>query len=227
MGGQCLHPRPCASSSRTEFRLSARHHHTRRRSGEFERLRRRLDLVRCRLGRQSWLGLRQLLVLRLPEPPRSRDRVWSAARHRHCGIQSRRLLGPLLRRSTVVRATRLLDAQAGAAASTAPAAAATTTPGATESAAATSSPATPTEAAGDAPTRAAKPASPPESRQGSQARASRHATRNAAACAGSSACLAAFDGAYRRPRNIGVSRHAMIECVVCATMRTTQSGAHQ
>jgi hypothetical protein len=168
VGSERLHPRPRASSSRTEFRLSARHHHPARRAGEFERLRRRLDLVRCRLGRQSRLGIRQLPVLRLPEPPGSRDRVRSAARHRHRGVQSRRLLGPLLRRSTVVWATRLLDVQAAAPAPPAPAAVPATTPGATESAAAASSPATPAEAAGDAPTRAAKPA-PPESRQGSQA----------------------------------------------------------
>jgi hypothetical protein len=93
---------------------------------------RRLDLVRRGLGRQPRLGLRQLSLLRLPKPPSAGPRVRREFGDRDRGLQSRRLLGPLLQRTSLVPSRELLDASA--AAPSAP-----TTAGPAESAGATDS----------------------------------------------------------------------------------------
>ena len=112
-----IHPRRGAFARGSQLGVSARYLDPCRQPARIERVYRRLDLVRCRLGRQPRLGLWPVSLLRLPEPPRTRHSIRCAIRHRYRRIQHRRLLGPLLFRATLVSARRLLDASATAAAS--------------------------------------------------------------------------------------------------------------
>jgi hypothetical protein len=114
--GTCLHPRHRAFARRSQYGLSGGHVDSPECVGERQRMSRRLDLVRCRLGGQSRLGVRQLPVLRLRQPAGAGTGIWSATRHRRSGVQHRRLLGPVLPGPPLVSAPKLLDASAAAAA---------------------------------------------------------------------------------------------------------------
>ncbi len=101
-----------------EHRLSHRHEHSSEQLADGQWMPRRFHVVRCGLGGQPRLALRQLSVLRLPTAAGPRDRRGRGSWDRHRRLQSRRLLGPLLRGPAVVCAALLLDQSAAASAPT-------------------------------------------------------------------------------------------------------------